>query len=365
MAHVTKMPDTFTAFFATPADETKDFKRPGGFSGKSVSPFYLVKRLTERFGLCGKGWKVKHYETREVKGDNGAVAVYVLLSLLYKEHGDNDWNEVGPHYGGDVAIDVKKAERQYKNADGTFNTLEVDDEAYKKAYTDAFSKCCSWLGLGGDIHDGMADGNKYIATKPWDVAVEESQNMTRKAKVILEALPSLEPDQARDAWTHEQSGQFSTLVDTDLYNLFKAGGHPEKFQAEAEKWRSKAKAEAAESVLPALAKRIELLQTAAAAAVAKKGKPDVPAEPEDPKPGTPEYAQAASNELTIVCGRFFAQLKEANPDWDEKKTQEEVKQIRNRVLATLTFAATATQDEKKMGLAIAMAEHAEKTKVAA
>ena len=108
MAHTTKMPETFTTFFATPSDETKDFKRPGGFSGKAVSPFYLVKRLTERLGLCGKGWKVKHYETRTITAPSGVTAVYILLSLLYKETGDPDWNEVGPHYGGDVAFDLKK-----------------------------------------------------------------------------------------------------------------------------------------------------------------------------------------------------------------------------------------------------------------
>ena len=161
--------ETFKGFFATPQDELKEFKRPGGFAGKSISPYYLVKRLTEKFGLCGKGWMVKPYETKIVEGRNGVIAVYICLSLFYKEQGDTEWNEVGPHWGGDVAFDIPKVERQKKNADGTFNLWECDDEAFKKAYTDAFSKCCSWIGLGGDIHDGLCDGNKYLNNKPWDV----------------------------------------------------------------------------------------------------------------------------------------------------------------------------------------------------
>jgi len=190
---ISTLPETFKAFFATPTDETKEFKRPGGFSGKSISPFYLVKRLTERFGLCGKGWKVQHYETRTVTAPSGVTAVYILLSLLYKEKGDTEWNEVGPHYGGDVALDCKKAERQQKNADGTFNILEVDDEAFKKAYTDAFSKCCSWLGLGGDIHDGMTDGNKYVASKPWDVSIQESITTLRQERQAKPAAAPVPP----------------------------------------------------------------------------------------------------------------------------------------------------------------------------
>jgi len=265
MAHNTKMPETFTAFFATPADETKDFKRPGGFSGKSVSPFYLVKRLTERFGLCGKGWKVHHYDTKFVSAPNGTTAVYVLLSLLYKEQGDTEWNEVGPHYGGDVIMDLKKPERQTKNMDGTFNTLDVDDEACKKAYTDAFSKCCSWLGLAGDIHDGMADGDKYRASKPWDVSIEESQATTRKAREVPQPPPPAEVSNYVRGWTTELEGLYFTLLDTTLYMLFKDAGHVDKFQAESELWKARKNngPDNAETVIEGLEQRIAKLREAA------------------------------------------------------------------------------------------------------
>lgn len=165
------MPDIFTKFFATPEDETSGFSRPGGFKGKAVSPYYLVKRLTEQFGLCGMGWGVTHHETKIVEAQNGMILVYVLLSVWYELDGKR--YEVGPHYGGDVAVSVSKPDYQKKNLDGSFNMHSVDDEACKKAYTDAFSKCCSWLGLGGDVHDGFTDG-KYTATKPWDIDPKDS-----------------------------------------------------------------------------------------------------------------------------------------------------------------------------------------------
>ena len=55
--------------------------------------------------------------TETVATKEGEVLVYVLLSLLYKEEGDTEWNEVGPHYGGDIAVEMLKSERQQKNLD--------------------------------------------------------------------------------------------------------------------------------------------------------------------------------------------------------------------------------------------------------
>lgn len=164
------MPEIFTRFFATPKDECKEFKRAGGFSGLATSPYYLVKRLTHEFGLCGMGWGVENDHHEFVTVQSGEVLVFVTLSLWYQIDGKR--YVVGPHSGGDVACK--------KDRDGN---LRIDDESLKKAYTDAFSKCCSWIGLAGDIHDGMADADsKYLANKPWDVDRGKAASAAVQAK---------------------------------------------------------------------------------------------------------------------------------------------------------------------------------------
>ena len=361
MAHTTKMPDTFTAFFATPIDELKEFKRPGGFSGKAISPFYLVKRLTERFGMCGKGWKVKHYDTKVVEAKSGVIAVYVLLSLLYKEPGDQEWYEVGPHYGGDVAFEFKKKERQ--NGENDF--LVVDDEAFKKAYTDAFSKCCSWLGLGGDVHDGMTDGNKYIASKPWDVDPKESQNMVRKDL----AEPSAKETQASPAvvenaaahtgdsgspWDNEELSEFSDLLQTKMYELFKAGGHPELYQKEADKWHDRKSKDPASTVIPALREKVEKLASAAKAAIAKT---------------TTELSESQElgkvYDLYSVCSRFYAQYAKVDPEATDDQLKSKVKKVRDETSAKIIYPPSASNDQKKMILAKAMSEYADQMRIPA
>ena len=378
---------TFTAFFATPADELKEFSRPGGFKGKSVSPYYLVKRLTEKFGLCGKGWMVKHYDTRVVESKTGVVAVYVLLSLLYKEQGDTEWNEVGPHYGGDVAFDSVKPERQRKNTDGTINTVECDDEAFKKAYTDAFSKCCSWLGLGGDIHDGLCDGNKYLNNKPWDVDPATAKKAAVSQPPAEPTVPvnpddKLRHDEPEDApqvgpvngWTVEAQGQFATMVQTDLYGIFKDGGQPDLYNEEKEKWEARKKADPAEKVLTDLAARIAKLRKAMTKAA--EPAPGPKADPVAPNPEAPAksafqreadykgpgtYTEHAMAAFQAACLRFENGYKAQNLTNPEELVKRMIKETKLKVkFGTLP---NETQDERRMMLAEALQSEATKLRI--
>jgi hypothetical protein len=362
--------DTFTAFFATPADEIKEFSRPGGFKGKSVSPYYLVKRLTERFGLCGKGWMVKHYDTRVVESQTGVVAVYVLLSLLYKETGDKEWNEVGPHYGGDVAFDSVKPERQRKNADGTINTVECDDEAFKKAYTDAFSKCCSWLGLGGDIHDGLCDGNKYLNNKPWDVDPATAKKVAVGVPQPPPAEPVVganqddklrrepDPDPIVEGWTIEAQGRFATLVQTDLYNIFKAGGQPDLYNAEKEKWEGRKRTDPAEKVLPSLEARIDKLRKAMAKTVDAPAPTPAPAankstfQREADYTGDTPYADKARAEFQASALRFETAYKAQNLTDPQGLTKQMIAKVKKGI--KFGTMPNETQDERRMMLADAL-----------
>lgn len=124
---------------STPDEYLKKFTRGGGFSGKSIDPVYRIRRLTERFGPCGKGWGFIQ-EDQWTDGGSGAYCVYIRGHLWYMLDGER--YQTCSHTGGT-------------------NTDRAPDEAYKMAETDALGKCCVDIGLAVDVYMGEHDGDKY------------------------------------------------------------------------------------------------------------------------------------------------------------------------------------------------------------
>lgn len=121
---------------------TKKFTKGGGFSGTAIKPFYLIHKATETFGVCGIGWGWKELENKVVGG--------VWCSKV------EIWYMQGSQRG---AIEQwGQTVMQGTNKNGPF----VDEEAPKKAITDAVTKCLSYLGFAGDVHMGLFDDSKYV-----------------------------------------------------------------------------------------------------------------------------------------------------------------------------------------------------------
>lgn len=134
---------------AVPKDAQKPFKRAGGFSGTAIKPMWTYHRMTEIFGPCGTGWGIETPEFQVVPaGDE--MLVYCTVSVWYAVVGpagdSRDGRLVG--VGGDKVLS--------KNKYGA----STDDEAFKKAFTDAVTNALKTLGAGADIHMGVYDG-KY------------------------------------------------------------------------------------------------------------------------------------------------------------------------------------------------------------
>lgn len=123
---------------------TSKFKRAGGFSGTAIKPIWSIHRMTEEFGPCGVGWGVNEPTFQVVHGNEEAL-VYCWVTIW---HGSRE-NTV-PGVGGDKAIS--------KNRNGTF----ADDEAFKKAFTDAVTNAMKHIGVGADVHMGLFDDSKYV-----------------------------------------------------------------------------------------------------------------------------------------------------------------------------------------------------------
>jgi hypothetical protein len=130
----------------TDPSHTKTFKRAGGFSGTAIKPMWSYRRMTEEFGPCGKGWGIYEPSFQVVKSEETTL-VYCTVSVWYEKA-----DQIVFGVGGDMVAGKRG------------NYAMVDDEAFKKAYTDAVTNALKMIGVGADVHMGMFDDNKYVNT---------------------------------------------------------------------------------------------------------------------------------------------------------------------------------------------------------
>jgi len=132
----------------TSPDQTKQFSRAGGFRGTAIKPVYTEQKMTEQFGPCGIGWGFSEPQFQLVPGSDGQTAVYCWLTLWYLHDGAR--SSPVPGVGGDMVI-VKQS-----------SGLRTDDEAFKKAFTDAIGNAMKHIGMSADVHMGRFDDSKYV-----------------------------------------------------------------------------------------------------------------------------------------------------------------------------------------------------------
>lgn len=126
---------------------TKKFSRAGGFKGTATKPIWVYRRLTEQFGPVGQGWGHGKPDYQVVPGADGEVLVYCTVECW---HGNRENGFYG--VGGDKVV--------AKNKNGLFS----DDEAFKKAFTDAVMNAFKSVGVAADVHMGLFDDDKYVAS---------------------------------------------------------------------------------------------------------------------------------------------------------------------------------------------------------
>lgn len=165
-----------------PEEHLKAFTRGGGFSGTAIKPMWAIKAMTEQFGPCGEGWGIDRPEFT-VQPSGNEILVFCTVGVWHNKDGKPSGFVWG--VGGDKVLAVNK------------NGPKPDDEAFKKAYTDAVGNALKFLGVGADIHMGLWDGNKYVDEAPAD-------------KPAPKAIPKTE---ARPEYTR-MSANIKTINDT-------------------------------------------------------------------------------------------------------------------------------------------------------
>ena len=176
---------------SVPEDAQKPFESSWGKKLTEINGMWRIQKLTELFGPCGEGWFTEVTRQERVDFPNGEVCVFTDINLYLKDTKTGRWTKPIRGTGGNRLV--------LKNADGLF----IDDEAYKKAYTDALGIACKALGFGADIYWGRNDSKydsgtattaspsaKASDSKPETAAAPQKTETTESVKGLPELSPS-------------------------------------------------------------------------------------------------------------------------------------------------------------------------------
>jgi hypothetical protein len=172
--------------FRSDPDETKSFKRAGGFSGTAIRPYWVIGRMTEEFGPMGKLWGAVELDHVVHVHVDGQAVWCSKVEVWWKDKLEQEVAYRIEQWGQTMMI-VKRSSGE----------MFFDEEAPKKAFTDGLVKCCSYLGLGGDVHMGLFDDSKYVA----ELKMEKRKEREKEAR--KERLESKPPEVA-DAEKHDK-----------------------------------------------------------------------------------------------------------------------------------------------------------------
>lgn len=150
------------------------YTKPGTGTGNkftAINPTWLVKKATEVFGAAGEGWGTKIHSHEVIEGpvlDNNGTrgTVYVVLLSLWWKGEDGAKFETPAQFGQTHMVAKRKS-----------GQIVMDDEAPKKAVTDAMNKCFSYLGFSADIFMGLWDDNKYVESAAATYAAEAMKKL--------------------------------------------------------------------------------------------------------------------------------------------------------------------------------------------
>ena len=159
-------------------EEAKKAIEAGRLKGKNdINPMWRIKKLTEVFGPAGFGWYTEIVRTWTEASESGEMAVFVDIYLFVKK--DGEWSKPIYGNGGNRLI---ANEKKYENGQQVYIPY-LDDDAYKKAYTDAISVAAKALGIGADVYFEK-DVTKYDCNP-------QVQTLQPEQSVVTTVLPKL------------------------------------------------------------------------------------------------------------------------------------------------------------------------------
>jgi len=142
----------------------------------SVNPQWQIMRMTQQFGPVGQGWgyDVQHSIERIHEWHVLAVAD---VTIWWRDSEAVTIGKYGPIRGAASMISpVRDKGVLVFEKDSKMVKVMMDDDAPKKAMTDAITKGLSHIGISADVFLGMFDDQAYVknvAEKHWKEANTE------------------------------------------------------------------------------------------------------------------------------------------------------------------------------------------------
>lgn len=140
-----------------------------------INPMWRIKTLTNEFGPCGIGWYTEIIRQWIEQSGTGEAAAFCNINLYVKI--DGEWSR--PIFGNGGAMFIKNENK----------APFTDDEAYKKAYTDAISVACKALGIGADVY-WKKDKTKYSTRAD----ASENDADSKRGEILVE-IKGIAPDE--------------------------------------------------------------------------------------------------------------------------------------------------------------------------
>jgi hypothetical protein len=194
-----------------PKDAQKPFKRACGFKGTAINPMWTIKSMTEIFGPCGIGWGIGKPEFTTIPADD-ELLVYCTVAVWYLPPVTS-----GPGLPPSQLVGVGGDKVLTKQSSGVFST---DDDAFKKAFTDALANALKTLGAGADIYLNVYDSNKYVEDPANEAPPTEAESYLKWAADQIAAFET--KDQLLTWWTGEKQARFDHGLTQEHVDRLKA-----------------------------------------------------------------------------------------------------------------------------------------------
>ena len=170
--------DLYNRFRSVPDEAKKDIigGKLKGFT--DINPMWRIKMLTQEFGECGFGWYYDEVD-RWKEGTDTEVVCFVKIHLFVKRN--DQWSAPIVGIGGSKLITpINNGAR-----------IDVSDEGYKMALTDAISIACKALGMAADVYYAK-DRTKYDMEESQPAPQKPAQAAAPQPKAIsLDTLNKL------------------------------------------------------------------------------------------------------------------------------------------------------------------------------
>jgi hypothetical protein len=193
-----------------PKDAQKPFTRASGFKGTAINPMWTIKTMTEIFGPCGIGWGIGKPEFTTVPADD-ELLVYCTVAVWYLPPVAS-----GPGLPASQLVGVGGDKVLTKQCSGM---LFSDDEAFKKAFTDALTNALKTLGAGADIYMGVHDSNKYVGDPADRAPPTKAENYLKWAAGQIAAFET--KDQLLTWWAGEKQARSDHMLTQEHVDTLK------------------------------------------------------------------------------------------------------------------------------------------------